>query len=412
MLSKQQHKISNLKVNIRITYYKDIKRVVLINEFDFIIIGGGIIGLSSAYELSKTFSVLVLEQEEHHGYHATGRSAAVFSPSYGSDRPALFALSNASSSFFYHPPKDFCKYPLLAHRGLMLIADKYKQKKLLLQFLEMKKLMPDLELISKEEINQKLPLLTSNYTDKAIYDDNVYDVDVNALQEGFISGIRKQGGVLKTSQQVLSLFQKDNHWIIETNENSYKTSTVVNAAGAWADEIAKKAGVSPVGIQPLRRTAILINSVDPLCLEKWPLTVEIDECFYIKSDAGNVLISPADETLSLPCDAQPEEIDVAFAAHWAEVSLGVTVKKINSSWSGLRTFVEDRIPVIGYSKDKKGFFWIAAVGGYGIQTSPAIGRLSVSLILHKGIPEDMSELGLKENDISPARCIGGINKND
>tara|TARA_R110002153_G_scaffold246356_5_gene402205 strand:+ start:14913 stop:16097 length:1185 start_codon:yes stop_codon:yes gene_type:complete len=391
--------------------------------YDYIIIGGGITGLSVGYQLSKHSSVLLLEQESHPGYHATGRSAAVFSPFHGCDRPALFSLSNASSDFFHQPPQGFCEHPLLKHRGVLMIAEKDKQAQLKATYNKLLTLVPDLKFINQESVKEKLPALCDEYNQNAIYDDNVYDVDVHALQEGYLKSMRKQGAVIKTNQRVSQVTQKDNLWTVSavssTNEQeSFQTQVVINAAGAWADGIAEMAGLTPVGIQPLRRSAMLIDTPEPKNAtqtyqsDEWPMVVEFEENFYIKPDAGCLLISAADETLSPPCDAQPDELEVAYAAHYAEQAFGIPIRKVNHSWAGLRTFVEDRSPVIGYSDEKKGFFWLAGVGGYGIQTSPATGRYAAALVMDQDVPKDISDLGMDKTFTSPARCHYGVNKGD
>lgn len=390
-------------------------------SYDYVIIGGGITGLSVGYQLSKHSSVLLLEQESQPGYHATGRSAAVFSPFYGSDRPALFSLSNASSDFFHQPPQGFCEHPLLKHRGLLMIAEKQKQTQLKETYNQLRTLVPDLKFLNQERVLEKLPALCDEFNQNAIYDDNVYDVDVHALQEGYIKGMRKHGAVIQTNQTVDQVTQKDSGWTVSTvtsnNEQAlFQTDVVINAAGAWADKIAEMAGLTPLGIQPLRRSAMLIdtpapkNSAQIYQSEDWPMALEFEENFYIKPDAGCLLVSAADEVLSPPCDAQPDELEIAYAAHYAEQALGIPIRKVNHSWAGLRTFVEDRSPVIGYSHEKSGFFWLAAVGGYGIQTSPASGRYAAALVMNQDVPKDIADLGMEKTLTSPARCKNTASK--
>lgn len=372
-------------------------------QFDIIIVGGGIAGVSAGYELAQEGSVLILEKEEYPGQHATGRSAAVYAASYGSDRPALLALSKASAAFFEAPPEGFCEHPLIGSRGVMYVAHEDKLDRLRESFEQLRQVNRGLRLLDEAAIREKMPALRSEFTKQAIYEEQVYDVDVHGLQEGYLKGFRQRGGEIRVSHAVDKLDYIDGQWTVTCGENSYRAPVIINAAGAWADKVAELAAVAPVGLKPLRRTAILVDPPEGITPDGWPMVVELEEEFYIKPDAGKVLVSPADETLSPPCDAQPEEIDVAYAAHYAETAMEMKVRQVDHSWSGLRSFVDDRNPVIGYAADAPGFFWLAAQGGYGIQTAPAAARLAASLVIKRGLPMDIAELGLTESAVSPAR---------
>jgi len=376
------------------------------SKYDVIVIGGGIAGLSVAAELSSEVSVLVLEQEENTAFHSSGRSAAVYSSSYGSDRTAIYALSKASGDFLKSPPKTFCDNPLLHPRGLLYVTDKEHQETLRNVHAEMSQLNGDLRWVEGDFIREKMPLLKEEYTQGAIYTDNVYDVDVHELMEGYARQFRRRSGTLKINTKVEELAYENDGWVVRCDGASFWAPIVINAAGAWADELAQLAGIDPIGLQPMRRTAILIDPPANVVPDNWPMTVELNETFFIKPDAGKVLISPADETLSAPCDSQPEELDIAYAAHYAEEALGVAVRKVDHSWSGLRNFVADRNFVMGFSDQQSGFFWLAGQGGFGIQAGPAMARAAAAMVLNKDIPEDIAALGFDTNDVSPQRCGG------
>ncbi len=376
-------------------------------KFDVIIIGAGIAGLSAAYEISKRKKVLVVEQEDHAGYHATGRSAAVYAAAYGSENTALYALIRSSWPFFENPPTGFSEYALYGDRGIMFVADHDHVGGLIKHYEEMKIRNPDAILVHRDFIKRKFPLLRDSYCNTAIYDPNVYDLDVSALQEGYLRAIKKSGGQVVTGFQATEIQRIQDQWIISDGTASYQAPLLVNAAGAWADHIAQIAGAERINIKPLRRSVILVDGPAEGPNEKisddWTMIVEFEEEFFFKPDAGKLLISPANEDLSAPCDAQAEELDIALAAHYAEEVLGLTVKKIDHSWAGLRSFVADRGPVIGFDDARKGFFWLAGQGGFGVQTAPAAGRLAAALISQEAIPEDMKSLGLEEVMTSPSR---------
>lgn len=392
--------------------------MTLSTPYDVIVIGAGIAGLSAAYELSKTRSVLVLEQEEHPGYHATGRSAAVYAACYGSEQDALYALVQTSWDFFANPPDGFSPYPLTQHRGVLFVSDDENVAELKQHFSEMSPRNPKAQLVGEAVIREKFPALNENYRQAAIYDPRVYDIDVSALQEGYLKAIRQAGSSqntegalhsrsdIKTSFKATDITRSGDLWTVSNGAEHFTAPYLVNAAGAWVDQVAEKAGVAPLDIKPLRRSAILIDGPEgpdvPVPAD-WSMVVEFREEFFFKPDAGKLMACPANEDLSEPCDAQPEELDIAYAAHYVEQALSQQVKKIDHSWAGLRSFAPDREPVIGFDPKAEGFFWVAGQGGYGIQTAPAAGRLVAALITGKKVPEDMAAFGLTEALTSPAR---------
>jgi D-arginine dehydrogenase len=215
--------------------------------------------------------------------------------------------------------------------------------------------------------------------------------------------MKRRGGKLVKNAEVTGLVRGNDGWAVDTAAGSWKTNIVVNAAGAWVDKIAEIAGVKQIRIKPLRRTVITFSPEGAKGSEDWPMVVDVDGEFYFKPEAGNILASPADETVSAPCDAQPEELDVAIAVDRIQRATTLGVRKIDKKWAGLRTFAPDRTPIVGFDEDLSNFFWLAGQGGYGIKTSPAIARLATSLILGGDLPEDIKARGVATEALSPVR---------
>jgi D-arginine dehydrogenase len=213
-----------------------------------------------------------------------------------------------------------------------------------------------------------------------VFEDDAADVDVNELHQGYLRQFKGAGGALLVNADVQALVHRDGKWIVRTRDGEFSAPIVVNAAGAWADTIAGKAGTTPMKIKPRRRTALLAELPAGISADAWPMVIDIDESFYLKPDAGLLLISPADETSVPPCDVQPEEFDVAVAVDRVEQATTLNITRIRRRWAGLRSFATDRSPVIGFDGALPGFFWLAGQGGYGIQTAPAAARLAAALL--------------------------------
>jgi D-arginine dehydrogenase len=239
-----------------------------------------------------------------------------------------------------------------------------------------------------------------------MYEPAAMDIDVHALHQGFLRGLRARGGRVVTDAEVRSLRRRDGLWTAETTAGTFAAPIVVNAAGAWADEVARLAGIGTVGLVPKRRTAFTIEPPEGVAPSGWPAVVDVAETFYFKPESGRLLVSPADETPMPPCDVQPDEIDVASAAARLEAATTLQVRRIAHKWAGLRSFVADKTPVAGFAPDAEGFFWLAGQGGYGIQTSPAMGRVAAALAAGRGLPPDIAARGVTEAALSPARYGG------
>lgn len=374
---------------------------------DIAIIGGGIAGASLAYFLEGRRDVIVLEREDALGYHATGRSAAEFSLRFHG--PVAGALTAASYPFFREPPDGFAEIALLRERGNLLIANAAKSAHAEAVFASEQASSssgePVLQWLSSEEALIRVPFLDPAYVKAAFYDPACWDIEVESLLQSYVKGAKRAGAQFRMACALERAEFRDARWHLTTTAGEIEAAIVVNAGGAWADHIAGTLGLDPLGLVPHRRTAITVD-VPEHGVADLPELNEIDEAFYIKPDAGRLLVSPADETPVDPHDAWAEEIDIAYAAHYLTECTTLTVERIASSWAGLRTFAADRTPVVGFSSHAPGVFWLAGQGGYGIQTSPALGSLAAALVLSEPRPDLLNVAALDVSELSPAR-LGG-----
>jgi D-arginine dehydrogenase len=371
---------------------------------DVAIIGGGIAGISLAYFLSAHRSVTVLEREAALGYHSSGRSAAEFAFRFHS--AIVGKLARVSYPFMTNPPAGFTETELLKSRGNLLIADAEKAERLAQVFAEESAAGPGLERLTVDQAIERAPILNPAYVVDAFYDPDCWDIEAENLLQGFAKGARANGATVRNKVEVLSAKREDGTWILETSVGEIRAKTVADAAGAWADKTAELFGLKPLGIIPYRRTAITVDVPAGIDVGALPEICEIDEAFYMKPEAGRLLVSPADATESEPCDAQPEELDIAYAAWYLEQATTIAVSHVAHRWAGLRTFAKDRVPVVGYSSEKAGFFWLAGQGGFGIQTAPALGRLAADLLVGNPVAGDFAAQGLGAAMFAPGR-LGG-----
>ncbi len=373
-------------------------------KVDIVIIGAGMAGASLGAVLAMDRNVALLEREEQPGYHTTGRSAAVFSEAYGNK--VIRALSAASREFLVNPPAGFSDVPLVKEKGLLFIG-RADQESLLDENLKMASEFADgIHRLNAEETRQLVPVLKEGYAAGAVMEPGALELDVNAIHMGYLRQMKQRGGQLFVDAEVTGLDRDDAAWIVVTPNQSFRAETVVNAAGAWIDKIAGIAGATAIGALPLRRTALTFSpdgAAAPEGMEKWPFVVDAEEEFYFKVEAGKILASPADESESEPCDAQPEELDIAIAVDRLQKATNFEIRIIERTWAGLRTFAPDRSPAVGFDAGVGGFFWFGGQGGYGIQTAPAMAAAAAGLILYGKMPTNLQALGIKEEDISPQR---------
>ncbi len=372
------------------------------NHADYIIIGGGIAGASAGYWLSQHARVIVLERESMPGYHSTGRSAALYIAAYGT--PQVRALTLGSRPFFDHPPAGFTEHPLLTPRGELLVDLLGDEQELHRHYQRAKALVPATRLLDADEALELVPILRAEKIHGAIYDPTVCDIDTDALYQGYLRGIRRNGGEVHTHSDVQHLDRdSQGQWHVRTSSGHFCAPIILNAAGAWADAIGELAGAQKIGLQPKRRSAFIFAPPPDTDIHAWPELAALDGSFYMKPDAGMFLGSPANADPVEPHDVQPEELDIAMGIYQIEEATHLAIRRPTRTWAGLRSFVSDGDLVCGFDPRVEGFFWIAAQGGYGIQTSPAMGQASAALVRGEPLPEALSGLGLTEAMLSPKR---------
>lgn len=366
-------------------------------DCDVMVIGAGMAGAGVAAELAADRRVVLLEQEGSPGLHATGRSAALHSEIYGN--ACIRALTQASRDFFLNGEDG---RPFATERGCLYIATSHQLAELD-SFAAQPSVASGVTRIDGDEARKLVPALIPGQVVAALSENNAYDLDVDAVHQAFLKRLRGLGGELLCSAPIGALTYDGMHWTATAGDTVIRAPVVINAAGAWGDVVATMAGARPVGLQPKRRTALLVNPPSDLDPRDWPAVIDIGEQFYFKPDAGKILMSPADETPVDPHDAFADEMDMAIAVDRIQQVADIPVRRIEHSWAGLRTFAPDKTPVVGYDGQLPGFFWLTGQGGYGIQTAPALSRLAGSLVRRKGIPADLAERGIDEAQLSPVR---------
>jgi D-arginine dehydrogenase len=367
---------------------------------DIIVIGGGMAGAAVAAHLSQHATVRLLEMESQPGYHSTGRSAALFSESYGNS--VIRALSRSSRDFFFSPPAGFCETALVQPRPVLIIAQEH-QRELLAHYKGDLEANDTAEEISADEAVLLCPILRRELLASALISRGSADIEVHELQQGYLRLLKARGGIIITNAEVTGLTRASQGWEVETRGAVYRATRVINAAGAWAGQVGALAGAQDIGLTPCRRTAVLIDPPDGQETRHWPMVLDVAEQFYLKPDAGLLLLSPADETPVEPGDAQPDELDIAIAVDRIEIATTLQVRRFRRKWAGLRSFVTDRSPVVGYDTRQAGFFWLAGLGGYGIQTAPALSELAARLVMGLEPSDHAAKFGIQISAIDPAR---------
>ncbi|WP_417622656.1 NAD(P)/FAD-dependent oxidoreductase [Parasphingorhabdus sp.] len=355
-------------------------------QFDVVIIGAGIAGASIASEIGADRSVLLLEAEDHPGYHSTGRSAAFWTESYGG--PLVQPLTSASRAFLDNPPREFSPSGFLGPRGAVNIARDCEQNlvdEFLADFADSGLAMERWEWEQTASLAPGLKPIWKH----AIHEPDCRDIDVAALHAAYLKDARRREVELVCRAPVTQIEKMDQTWTLIAGGETYHAGVLVNAAGAWADTIARLAGAKPIGIQPFIRNMVQIET-DPPSSSDMPLVVGLDGSFYFKPDgSGSYWLSPHDEIPSEPADVAPDELSVAIAIDRFEKVMDVEVKRVSRKWAGLRSFAPDRLPVIGFDFAADGFFWFAGQGGFGIQTAPAAAKLARSLLLKQPLDDSL-----------------------
>lgn len=356
------------------------------NHSDIVIIGAGIAGAALAHALlvaRPQLALTILEAESHPGYHTTGRSAAFFAETYGG--PLIQPLTTASRAFLARPPAGFCDGPLLSPRGALHICHPDQRHLLADLEAEFEAGHVDYRRLDAHDLAKLAPWLKPAWAMAAIHEPGCTDIDVAGLHQACLRHVRRAGSAIVCAAPVRAITRRGNGWQVQTAAGVFHAPLLVNAAGAWVDEVAAMAGIAPIGIQPLRRT-IAVAEVQPPSVPDMPMVMDAGGSLYFKPDGGRLWISPHDETPDTPHDVRPEEVDVAIAIDRFLTMCDWPVRRLTATWAGLRNFAPDRLPVLGADPADAAFFWCAGQGGWGIQTAPAASALLASLILQEPLP--------------------------
>ena len=366
---------------------------------DVLVIGAGIAGTSTAYFLSQYATVRILEREPYPGMHSTGRSAALFSATYGPSQ--VRTLTRASRAFFERPPQGFTDSAVLTPRGVLTVGPEGQAAELESLHGAIHPHLPSARLLRGPEIRAFVPVLDALFAHTALFEPDASDMDVNALHRGFMRGLKFRGGDLLCGVDIRGIERSHDHWLIDTGERRFRAPLLINAAGAWVDEVAAQAGVAPLGIEPRRRSAFLFAPPAGIATAHWPFVVAADESFYFKPDAGLLLGSPANADPVPPHDVQPDDLDIAIAVDRIEAATSLRIDRPIRAWAGLRSFVADGGLVGGFAPDADAFFWVAALGGYGIQTCAAMGEACAHLALGRALPARLTDTGVTAAMLAP-----------
>lgn len=368
---------------------------------DYLIIGGGIAGAAIGYWLAPHARVIILEGESQPGYHSTGRSAALFFESYGP--PQVRALTCASRAFFDHPPAGFTDHPILSPRGALMVAGEGQEALLDETDAVVRSVSKNARRLDAAQACELVPALRRERVIGAAYEPDAADMDVHALHQGYLRGHRAPGGQVQCDAPVTAMEYTGKHWRVSAGAQVFEAPIVVNAAGAWCDVIAAMAGAAPIGLVPKRRSAFTFAPPDGVDASRWPMFIGVDETYYVKPDAGMLLGSPANADPVEPHDVQAEELDIALAIDRIETMTDLTIRRPRHVWAGLRSFVADGSMVGGFDATAPGFFWAAALGGYGIQSSAAAGELYAAMLRGLPPPPHIAAFGVDPAQLSPSR---------
>lgn len=350
---------------------------------DVAVIGGGIAGAGLAAMLGEGLRVAILEMEDRPGYHTTGRSAAFFAETYGG--PGVQPLTTASRAFLENPPPGFADAPLLTPRGCLHLATAAELPVLAGMDEAFAACGLALEAMGRPAMEALVPGIGRQWLEGR-YEPDCGDMDVAAIHQGFLRVANRKGAQLLCNAEVVSAGRTGGEWRLETRAGPVTAAVVAIAAGAWADTAARLFGAAPLGIAPLRRTVVQVDTDPPFGLGT-PIVMDAGGRFYFRPDAGGIWISPHDETPAAPGDVQPEELDVAIAIDRFETAGAWRVTRKTRAWAGLRSFAPDRLPVYGFDPIAPGVFWCAGQGGFGIQTSPAASMLAAALLTDRAMPD-------------------------
>ncbi len=367
---------------------------------DFLIIGGGIAGLSAAARLARHGKVVVLEAEEALGYHSSGRSVS-FSH-YGIGGEAVRALTAYSRPFFEQQPEGFSEIPVAQPFASLYFASEGELPALASLAAAMAQVTTAIRPLGADVLAALCPVLRTGpgAAVGGLLDPTGLKLDADALLQGYARAVRAQGGEIRSGRRIDSIERRGELWVVD---GGIAAPILIDAAGAWADAVAALAGVAPLGLEPKRRTIIAVDPPPGMEIAAWPFAHSVAGDFYMLAEAGRLLVSPVDEVADDPCDAQPEDYDVALAADRLEHYTSLRVTRIAHRWAGLRTFTADRVPTAGFAPGAPGFFWLAGQGGYGLQTAPAMAEIVEALVTGAPWPAGLAAMPAQ---IRPERLLG------
>lgn len=379
--------------------------------WDFVVVGAGMAGCSTAWQLVQSGgdappSVLVLERESQPGYHTTGRSAALFEEHYGPTQ--VQALTRASRAFYDAPPAGFADAPILTPRGVLYVGTAEQKPLVDAAYAEATLHSPDARRLNAEQLKALVPVLNTEVLVDGFLDHGARDIDVHGLHQGYLRGLRQRGGELWCNAEVEGVNRVNDLWQLALPQGrSIRAKVIINAAGAWVDGLAAMAGAAPIGITPKRRSAFTFPAPEGMDATHWPAIISADESWYIKPDAGQLLGSPANADPVQPHDVVPEELDIATGIWRIEEATTLQIRRPSHTWAGLRSFVADGELVIGWDASPTpvpGFFWVAAQGGYGIQSAAGYSLLARNLLLGETLDASLAAQKVNVGTVSPARC--------
>lgn len=371
----------------------------MVENADFIIIGGGMAGISAGARLAAGARVILLEAESHLGHHSTGRSAAIFIRNYGGS--VIRALNDASLPFLENP-EGVSDRSLLSHRGELVIASE-EEIPVLERYLQGS---AGLTPVSADQAIAMVPILRREAIAAAAYEPDAQDIDVDRMLQGFARLLRQGDGRIESDARVAEVTRRNGLWFVRSSAGDFCAPVIINAAGGWADQLATMAGIPRVGLQPLRRSAAILPAPEGHDPSRWPMFASAAERFYCKPEAGKLMVSPADEDPVDPHDVWADDMVLAEGIERFQQAVTIPVTRVERTWAGMRSFAPDRVPVVGFASGRQGddsFFWLAGQGGYGIQTAAALAQLTADLCLGNSpkLPEETV------TDLSPRRFQPG-----
>lgn len=370
-------------------------------QADVVIIGGGIAGASAAYFLSGHASVILVEREAHFGYHSSGRTAAQFTVGIGAD--TMRRLAQASRAFLERPPAGFAPEPLLTPRGCLTVGRAGQEPALARLHDNLVSVGARAQHLGRAEALALFPPLLAENVASGVYEPDAMDIDVNTLLQGYLRGAKANGAQLRSGAGVDAITRCGGEWTVSAGDDEIRAPLLLNAAGAWVDQIGALAGLAPLGVVPHRRIAFTFAIPPGLDTTTLPHVSNVDYRWYVKPETGCLMGSLADAVATEPGDVHPDDLDVAQAIHNIEQDTSFRIGRPLAQWAGLRNFTADKNPVAGSRAGEAGFFWLAGQGGCGILTSPALGQAVAAIMLGGELPPAQRALGISEASLSPSR---------